>query len=133
MSSKKNSTSKESSFEDDLQRLEEIVNDLESGKLPLDSALQQFESGVKLVRKCEQTLSAAEKKIEMLVQGMDNNLEAVPFNESGDAEETATAEKPSPDTAKHQPKEPKSKQAPPSAAEYSDATEDDADDEDELY
>lgn len=40
------------------------------------------------MRKCEKTLSAAERKIEMLVQGMENNLEAVPFDESTAESET---------------------------------------------
>lgn len=82
MNSEKKNSQDTSTFEQDLKSLEEIVNDLESGKLPLDEALRQFETGVNLVRKCEKTLSAAERKIEMLVQGMENNLETVPFDES---------------------------------------------------
>lgn len=87
MNSEKKNSQDTSTFEQDLKSLEEIVNDLESGKLPLDAALRQFETGVNLVRKCEKTLSAAERKIEMLVQGMENNLETVPFDEATAASE----------------------------------------------
>lgn len=86
MNSKKSSNQNASSFEQDLKSLEEIVNALESGKLPLDAALQQFETGVNLVRKCEKTLGAAERKIELLVKGMDGELETAPFDESSTSE-----------------------------------------------
>ncbi len=70
------------SFEKDLQRLEAIVAGLEEGGLPLEESLKQFEEGVALVRQCERTLKAAERKIDMLVRGEDGEMEAVPFDES---------------------------------------------------
>ena len=83
------------SFEKDLERLEEIVAGLEEGGLPLEESLRQFEEGVALVRQCEKTLKAAERKIDMLVRGEAGEMEAVPFEESeGDTNagtETATA------------------------------------------
>lgn len=88
MSSEKKSKTGSASFEEDLSKLEEIVTALEAGKLPLEEALRQFEAGVGLVRKCEKTLNDAERKIEMLVRGMDGTLVAEPFDEETATEET---------------------------------------------
>lgn len=47
--------------------LEDIVEQLEAGDLPLDKSLQQFERGVKLSRECQAALDKAEQKVEMLM------------------------------------------------------------------
>lgn len=57
----------EMSFEKAIARLEEIVKELEDGRLPLESALVLFEEGVKLSRICEGYLEAAEQKISILL------------------------------------------------------------------
>jgi len=72
----------ETSFEKNLESLESIVSALEEGGLSLDDALKQFESGIKLARRCEKALSEAEKKIEILTQNAEGELEAEPFDES---------------------------------------------------
>lgn len=72
----------ETSFEKNLESLESIVAALEEGGLSLDDALKQFESGIKLARRCEKALSEAEKKIEILTQNTEGELEAEPFDES---------------------------------------------------
>lgn len=77
------------SFEADLEKLEEIVHALEEGGLPLDEALKQFEAGMQLKRKCEKALSAAEKRIEMLIENSENELDTVPFDEDVAAAEAA--------------------------------------------
>ena len=87
----KTKTQDGASFEKDLERLEEIVAGLEEGGLPLEESLRQFEEGVALVRQCEKTLKAAERKIDMLVRGESGELEAVPFDES-DADTTGDTE-----------------------------------------
>ena len=69
-------------FEKDLEELEAIVAALEEGGLSLDDSLKRFEEGVKLSRRCEKALSAAEKKIEILTRNADGALEAQPFGES---------------------------------------------------
>jgi exodeoxyribonuclease VII small subunit len=51
-----------------LQELESVVEQLESGDLPLEEALKQFERGVKLTRKCQATLKKAEQKVEILLK-----------------------------------------------------------------
>jgi len=55
-------------FEDSLQRLEGIVNQLEKGDIPLEKALQLFEEGIQLSNSCRQELEAAEGKVEILLK-----------------------------------------------------------------
>lgn len=55
------------SFEGALDQLERTVTRLETGEMPLEEALEVFESGVKLSRQCNETLEAAERRIEILV------------------------------------------------------------------
>jgi exodeoxyribonuclease VII small subunit len=94
----KTKTQDGASFEKDLERLEEIVAGLEEGGLPLEESLRQFEEGVALVRQCEKTLKAAERKIDMLVRGESGEMEAVPFDES-DADAAGETAAPSPPSA----------------------------------
>ena len=74
------------SFESALERLEAIVERLESGELPLEQALAAFEEGVALSRRCTAELEAAERRIEQLVGGEDG-LATRPFSpgDAGDA------------------------------------------------
>ena len=65
----KDSESAELPFEGALERLEELVEHLEAGELPLDEALTVFEEGVRLSRRCAQQLEDAERRIEALVDG----------------------------------------------------------------
>lgn len=51
------------SFENSLNELEDRVRRLDTGELPLDEALSVFESGVKLVRECQELLDGAEQRI----------------------------------------------------------------------
>ena len=62
------SNKKNKSIEAKLIELEEILEDLESGKLELDDALKKFEKGIKLSRECQQTLEKAEMKIQVLME-----------------------------------------------------------------
>jgi exodeoxyribonuclease VII small subunit len=66
-------------FEGALKRLEEIVKKLESGDLPLDSALELFEEGIKLSRFCHTTLGQAERRVEILLKNESGQVRAVPF------------------------------------------------------
>jgi len=54
------------SFEQALQRLQAIVQELEQGELGLDKALERYEEGVRLLRRCHDALEKAERKIELL-------------------------------------------------------------------
>lgn len=59
------------SFEASLAALEKIVRELERGDLPLEESLRLFESGVKLSRECQERLSQAERRIEVLMRDAD--------------------------------------------------------------
>lgn len=55
-------------FETSLTSLEKIVRELERGDLPLEKSLELFEEGVKLSRECQERLSEAERRIEVLLR-----------------------------------------------------------------
>jgi len=55
-------------FEVSLQRLEEIVDELEKGNVPLEQALKLFEEGLKLSSSCRKELEEAEGKVEILLR-----------------------------------------------------------------
>ena len=69
------------SFEEALHRLEEIVESLEQGQLPLEEAIRTFEEGTQLRRICEGRLREAERKIEMLLKDEDGHLTTSPIDE----------------------------------------------------
>jgi exodeoxyribonuclease VII small subunit len=68
-------------FEECLQRLEKIVEELEKGNVPLEQAIKLFEEGVKLSNSCKQELEAAEGKVEILLK-QDGKLQPEPFEPS---------------------------------------------------
>ncbi len=55
-------------FEASLEALEQIVRDLEEGDLPLEKSLELFEQGIRLSRECQERLSQAERRIEVLLR-----------------------------------------------------------------
>lgn len=55
------------SFEETLSELEAIVNEMESGDLPLNKALEKFERGIVLSRQGQQSLENAEQKVKILL------------------------------------------------------------------
>ena len=59
---------KKFNLEKALTELEELVEELESGDLPLEKAMKKFEDGIKLTRGCQAALKAAEQKVEILLQ-----------------------------------------------------------------
>lgn len=61
-------TKTKGSFEGSLERLEAIVEEMQSTELPLDTRLKRFEEGVSLVRECKKALESAAKKVEVLVK-----------------------------------------------------------------
>ncbi len=75
----------EQSFESSLTSLERIVAHLESGDLPLERALELFEEGVALSRRCQSQLGDAERKVEMLLRER-GELKVVPFEAAKDAQ-----------------------------------------------
>jgi len=76
----KEANAKTMTFEDALARLEAIVYQLESGSLPLEESIKQFEEGMRLSKICGDKLSDAENKIEQLVKRNDGTLGWVEYN-----------------------------------------------------
>ena len=58
---------KELSFEENLEKLEEIVKKLERGDVPLDNAIKEFTEAIKLSKLCDEKLKNAEEAITKLV------------------------------------------------------------------
>ena len=55
-------------FEDNMEKLEKIVSELEKGDLNLDDSIAQFEDGIKISKECNKILEEAEKKITILLE-----------------------------------------------------------------
>ena len=64
-----------------MKQLEQIVQDLESGDMPLEKAIKTFEEGVQLSRFCSQKLDETEKRITILMQNSDGKIAEVPFSD----------------------------------------------------
>lgn len=69
---------KDLSFEEALEKLEKIVNQLESGQIKLEDAVKVYEEGIQLKKLCDKKLSDAQMKVEKLVlnkQGQPTSIE----------------------------------------------------------
>jgi exodeoxyribonuclease VII small subunit len=64
----------EQKFEDLLNKLERIVNDLEDGDIKLDEAIKKYEEGMKLSSLCNKKLNEIKKRIDVLVKDSSGNL-----------------------------------------------------------
>ena len=62
-------------FETALEELEGVVEQLETGELPLEESLIAFEKGVGLVVYCNQKLTEAEKKVELLIKDKEGKMQ----------------------------------------------------------
>ncbi len=89
---------KSPNFEQSIERLEEIVQQLEGGALGLNESLAQYEEGVKLLRRSYDALRHAERRIELL-SGLDaeGNPLSQPFDDTATlaAEKNSTGRRPS--------------------------------------
>lgn len=65
---------KELTFEESLERLENIVKKLESGEVPLDDAIKEFNEAMNLAKKCDEKLKSAEEAITKIIKE-DGSLE----------------------------------------------------------
>lgn len=74
------------SFEKSLERLEKIVEEMESGSLGLEKLMKHFEEGQSLVADCSKKLNEVERKIEKLVT-RDGQPATEPFETQDEAEE----------------------------------------------
>src|SRR3984893_16462702 len=68
MSSKPKARDAELNFEGAMDRLEKIVEQMETGKLPLEDLIVRYEEGMSLVKVCQERLTNAEEKIEIIAR-----------------------------------------------------------------
>ncbi len=68
-------------FEDAMERLEEIVEALETGDLSLERSLEVFEEGVKLSNVCQQELKKADARVQLLMKNLNGEFEVEDFEE----------------------------------------------------
>ncbi len=69
------------SFETALEQLQTAVKKLEGGELSLEDSLKQFEEGIKLTRMCQNLLSTAEQRVEILMKSdATGEVELQPFS-----------------------------------------------------
>lgn len=70
-------------FEQSIDKLSQIVEQMEKGDLPLEQALKQFESGIKITRECQTALKSAQQKVEQLIE-KNGNTEIGEYDSSDD-------------------------------------------------
>ncbi|MBU1233553.1 MAG: exodeoxyribonuclease VII small subunit [Proteobacteria bacterium] len=73
-------------FENALTRLEQITEELEDGDLSLEKSLKKFDEGIGLVEYCNNTLTEAKAKVELLLEKK-GELTATPFDELEDGDQ----------------------------------------------
>lgn len=74
-------------FEANLKRLEDLLQQLEHGDLPLEAALAAFEEGMQLVRRCNAKLDEVEQKVELLLRDEAGRLIAQPFSNPSEGDD----------------------------------------------
>lgn len=68
MTTKAKAAAADLSFETAMDRLEKIVEQMESGQLPLEDLIVRYEEGINLVKICQERLASAEQKIEIITR-----------------------------------------------------------------
>lgn len=68
MAARKSTPTEPFNFEAALAELEQLVEQMEQGELPLEQSLQSFERGIALTRQCQEALRAAEQKVQILLE-----------------------------------------------------------------
>ncbi|MFP4475089.1 MAG: exodeoxyribonuclease VII small subunit [Desulfatibacillaceae bacterium] len=71
-------------FETAMKKLEKIVQEMESGDLELEAALERFEEGMRLSRYLNDKLDEVEKKVTLLAKNEDGELTEKPFTPESD-------------------------------------------------
>lgn len=69
-----------SQFEDTMEELEKLVEQMEQGDISLEESLKAFERGIKLTRTCQQALQDAEQKVQILLE-KNGQQSLEPFND----------------------------------------------------
>lgn len=74
--------SKKWTFEQALNRLEEIARALESGEIPLETSIKMYEEGMKLIEFCNNKLNQAEKQVQKLSRTESGEFQTEPLDET---------------------------------------------------
>jgi exodeoxyribonuclease VII small subunit len=83
----------EQTFESAIGRLERLVEEMEGADLPLEKLIVNYEEGIKLVKVCQQKLSDAEKRIEIIRKQAGREPELKPFDPEAKSDAPAPARK----------------------------------------
>jgi exodeoxyribonuclease VII small subunit len=85
MNSKSKQPSAALNFESAMDRLEAIVEQMESGKLPLEDLIVRYEEGMNLVKICQERLATTEQKIEIIARNHTGKVAVKDFEPAADA------------------------------------------------
>jgi exodeoxyribonuclease VII small subunit len=94
MSAKPKPAVAELNFESAMDRLESIVEQMESGKLPLEDLIVRYEEGMNLVKVCQERLASAEQKIEIIARNSAGKTTVKPFQPTTETAAPAPAAEP---------------------------------------
>jgi exodeoxyribonuclease VII small subunit len=94
VSSKSKQREAELNFEGAMDRLEKIVEQMESGKLPLEDLIVRYEEGMNLVKICQERLANAEQKIEIIARNSAGKTVVKDFEPTQEPETPASAIEP---------------------------------------
>ena len=89
MSSPAKKLTPELNFEAAMDRLEAIVEQMESGKMQLEELIVRYEEGMKLVKTCQERLASAEQRIEIITRNHAGKPVVQPFEPAAPAAQTA--------------------------------------------
>ena len=81
----------EVNFETAMNRLEEIVDEMESGKMMLEELIVRYEEGMKLVKTCQERLASAEQRIEIITRDHAGKPVVQEFEPAAEASRTTPA------------------------------------------
>ena len=83
---------KELNFEGAMNRLEAVVEEMESGKLLLEELIVRYEEGMKLVKICQERLASAEQRIEIITRNHSGKPVVKDFEPAAETERSSESE-----------------------------------------
>lgn len=88
--SKPSPKSEEPSFEDAMQRLDEIVGGMEDGQLSLEEMISSYEDGVRLLKLCRQRIDGARRRVDLISADLEGGKASLTsFDDASDNDESA--------------------------------------------
>jgi exodeoxyribonuclease VII small subunit len=93
MSTQQKKNSPELNFEGAMDRLEAIVEQMESGKMHLEDLIVRYEEGMKLVKICQERLASAEQRIEIITRNSAGKPVVKEFEAAAENASTSESEK----------------------------------------